>query len=442
MPAKINRTVIICALLILLCLSLASCDAEEKCSHESVLSEIVNPTCDSEGYTKNLCEACKYEYKSDFVAPIGHDLKASVTDPTCTAEGFTEYFCDCGYSFISDRVKPLGHTLTTDIISSSCTKQGYTEKHCTACEYRFVSDYTAPQGHTLATSVIPPTCTEQGYTENHCTECEYSFCSSYTTPTGHNFTETTLHATSTSIGYTHYLCDCDYEYTEYVMPTDVFTGGYAESDTPLARGIDISKWNGDIDWESIKAAGFDFVIIKAGSIVGKDDRFEENYAGAKAAGLDVGAYFYTYAKNMEEIAEEAELFLSWLDGKQFEYPVYLDIEDDSMESLGRSLLTDMCVCFIETLQSEGYFCGIYTNNNWLFNILDTERIITYFDVWYARYKSENIQEWGEDWGDRLAMWQFTKEGKIDEHTCDFDFNLVYKDYPTLIKEWGYNGYNI
>ena len=404
MPAKINRTVIICALLILLCLSLASCDAEEKCSHESVLSELVDPTCDSEGYTQNLCEACKYEYKSDFVAPIGHDLKASVTDPTCTAEGFTEYSCSCGYSFISDRVKPLGHTLTTDIICSSCTKQGYTQKHCTACEYRFVSDYTVPTGHT--------------------------------------FTQTTLHATSTSIGYTHYLCDCDYEYTEYVMPTDVFTGGYAESDAPLARGIDISKWNGDIDWDSIKAAGFDFVIIKAGSIVGKDDRFEENYAGARAAGLDVGAYFYTYAKNMEEIAEEAALFLSWLDGKQFEYPVYLDIEEDSMESLGRSLLTDMCASFIETLQREGYFCGIYTNKNWLFNILDTERITTYFDVWYARYKIEDIEEWGDDWGDRLAMWQFTKDGRIGEHTCNFDFNLVYKDYPTLIKEWGYNGYNM
>ena len=404
MPSKAYLKYIICALTVLLSLSLFACDGKKACSHESASAEIIEPTCDAEGYTKNICAICGAEYKTAFHAPLGHDLSATVTEPTCDSAGFTSY-------------------------------------ECKLCDYSYVSDHTKPKGHSLLSSVTAPTCEEVGFTSYSCETCDFSYTGDYVKPTGHTFTETTLHATSTSIGYTHYLCGCEYEYTEYVMPTDVFTGGYAESDTPLARGIDVSKWNGTVDWESIKAAGFDFVIIKAGSVVGKDDKFEENYAGAKAAGLGVGAYFYTYAKNLDEIDEEAGMFLSWLEGKQFEYPIYLDIEDSSQKDLGRSLLTDMCVRFIETLQSEGYFCGIYVNNTWLFDILDTERITTYFDVWYARYKGESIEEWDDTWGERLAMWQFTNTGSVGEHTYPFSFNLVYKDYPTLIKKWGYNGYN-
>ena len=405
MSARSARNLIICSLLLLMSLLLVSCNDSEECSHENTLSEHFDPTCDTEGYTLRTCKECKYEYKCEFVAPLGHDLSESVTEPTCTTEGFTEYSCD-------------------------------------VCDYGYRSDYVKPKGHSISATVTAPCCDKQGFTVYDCQVCDFSYVSDYIQPTGHTFTATTLHATSSSIGYTHRICECSYEYTEYVMPTDVFKGGFAESDTPLARGIDVSKWNGSVDWAAIKDAGFDFVIIKAGSIVAKDEKFEENYAGAKAAGLDVGAYFYTYAKNLDEIAEEAELFLAWLEGKQFEYPVYLDIEDASQASLGRSLLTDMCVHFIERLQSEGYFCGLYVNDYWLFDILDTERMTTYFDVWYARYKSENIEEWDDTWGERLAMWQFTDEGQIGEHTYTFCINLVYKDYPTIIKKWGYNGYNV
>lgn len=405
MPAKISPRLIICALLVLLSMSLSACNSEpdKECAHENTTATAVDVTCDSEGYTLNTCEDCGYEYKSDFVAPLGHDLSESLTAPTCTSEGFTSYSCE-------------------------------------RCDYAYTSNYKAPIGHSFSSAVTDPTCDKQGFTSYACKVCDFSYVADYIKPTGHTFTETTLHATSSSLGYTHYICECSYEYTDYVMPTDVFTGGFAESDTPLARGIDVSKWNGSIDWSAVKDAGFDFVIIKAGSVVGKDDKFEEHYAGAKAAGLDVGAYFYTYAKNLDEIDEEADMFLSWLEGKQFEYPVYLDIEDDSQINLGSRLLTDMCVRFMERLQSEGYFCGLYANDNWLFTILESERMTTYFDIWYARYKIENIEEWGDTWGERLAMWQFTSTGKIGDHTCDFDINLVYKDYPTLIKEWGYNGY--
>ncbi len=473
-------------LISLIALSLAvlvGCAEPEECSHKNFsLKSEVAPTCDTEGYNVYVCNKCTFEYKGAFVAPTGHTLTSSVTAPTCDAEGYTTHTCECGYTYKASYTKPLGHSYSKTVIDATCEAQGYTvnlcavctasfisnltpplphdmtvtvtppdcddegftKKECKNCEYEFVTDIVAPLGHALSSVVTDPSCESEGFTTYTCMDpdCEFEYISDFTKPTGHTITLTQKHASSREPGYIKHTCPCGYEYTDHIMPTDVFTGGFADFDTPFARGIDVSKWNGDLDFEAIKAAGFDFVILKAGSIVGKDDKFEENYTAAKAAGLDVGAYFYCYAKNLDEIDEEAELFLSWLDGKQFEYPVYLDIEDPSQVELGSSLLTNMCVRFIEKLHTEGYFCGIYVNNNWLMNLLDTERITTYFDVWYARYKTEDIEVWGEDWIDRLAMWQYTDAGVIGEHEYPFDMNLVYRDYPTLIKEWGYNGFDI
>ena len=411
----------------------------------SITSVVTDPTCKDEGFTTNSCENCDYEFISDIVAPIGHSFKNDIIEATCTSQGYTVSLCSaCTASFVSDLTPTLPHDMTATVVAPSCNSEGFTKKSCKNCDYAFISDQVAPLGHSIASAVVNPQCEEQGFTNYFCltSGCNYSYASDFTPPAGHTITLTHKHASAQEPGYIKHSCPCGYEYFDYIMPTDVFTGAYADSDVQLARGIDVSKWNGELDFAGIKAAGFDFVIIKAGSIVGKDPYFEENYAAAKAAGLDVGAYFYSYAKSLDEIDEEAELFLAWLEGKQFEYPVYFDIEDPSQETLGRSLLTDMTVRFVGRLQSEGYFCGVYVNNNWLMNLLDTERITTYFDVWYARYKSENIEDWNESWGDRYGMWQYTDKGEIGEHECLFDMNFVYRDYPTLIKEWGYNGFSV
>ena len=111
-----------------------------------------------------------------------------------------------------------------------------------------------------------------------------------------------------------------------------------------------------------------------------------------------------------------------------------------METLDPALLTDMCVHFIEKLQSNGYFCGIYVNDYWLNRLLDTEKITTNFDVWYARCEEGNTGEWDLSWGDLPAMWQYSRTGRIGEHEYNFDLDLVFKDYPSLIKKWGYNGF--
>ena len=119
------------------------------------------------------------------------------------------------------------------------------------------------------------------------------------------------------------------------------------------QGIDVSHWQGDIDWEQVKASGIDFVIVKAGgSDAGfyTDSRFEENYAGAKAAGLMVGAYYFVGAlcKSYEDGVADAERFIEMLQGKQFEYPVFIDFEaPDGSDKEGN---TDACVGFCQTME--------------------------------------------------------------------------------------------
>ena len=484
MPFKrLYKIILIIFLLALAPALLISCADPEECTHGSLSQKsVVAATCHSEGYTIYSCDNCTFEYKGSFVAPTEHKLASVVTKPDCNAEGYTTHSCECGYTYNSDYLAPLGHSFEKTVVGATCTSQGYTVSHCSACSASFVSNLTPPLPHDMQTSVTPPDCDAEGFTLKACKNCEYEFvsdkvaplghsltsvvtdpeceaegfttysCSAigcdfeytsdFTPPTGHTITLTQKHASAREPGYVKHSCGCGYEYFDYIMPTDVFTGAYADSNVPLARGIDVSKWDGELDFAAIKAAGFDFVIIKAGSIVGKDPYFEANYAAAKAAGLDVGAYFYSYAHDLDEIDEEAALFLTWLEGKQFEYPVYFDFEDPSQETLGRALLTDMCVRFVERMQSEGYFCGVYVNNNWLMNLLDTERITTYFDVWYARYKDTDIEDWEESWGACYGMWQYTDSGVIGEHETLFDMNFVYRDYPTIIKEWGYNGFGI
>lgn len=201
--------------------------------------------------------------------------------------------------------------------------------------------------------------------------------------------------------------------------------------------IDVSKHNGNIDWEKVRADGVEGVIIRAGygkMSNQKDVCFEQNYSGAKAAGLLVGTYFYTYAKNTADAKKESEVFLEWIKGKSFELPVYFDIEDASMEHLGREVLTDICVEWCSRVEKAGYYTGIYANVYWFRNKLDLNRLACY-DKWLAHWAAKPAFD--ESFG---GMWQYSSTGRIDGIKGDTDLNKCYRDYPSVIKRAGLNGF--
>ena len=433
--------VALCAVIAISALTLLSCS--EKCAHVAITSSVTEPTHTSQGFTTRTCPECGYSYECDYVAPLGHTFVSQVFAPSCTEQGYTHYECDCGYAFDSDFVPPLGHTLSTASVAATCDTEGYKIADCTVCGEHYTYDITSPLGHALLS--------ERGY----------------------------VSATQQTAS-THYTCErCDLDYFgDHLFYHDVYKGAHVKDGTVLAKGLDVSyhnhEQNGDgsytsLNWTHIKSQGFDFVILRAGYMKSGnqlyvDPVFEKNYAEAKAAGLDVGAYFFSYAYSIEDAQAEARAFLTLLEGKQFEYPVFFDIEHSAEKiaekGLTRSELTDICVEFISTLQQNGYYAALYTNEDWLVSYLDRTKIVTLFDVWYARYLSNTDTvvdaTWDvEKYGPHLCMWQFSKTGIIDgvyykykkdgngaAMAIPFDMNYAFRDYPALIRELGLNGYTL
>lgn len=419
----------------------------------------VEASCTKEGALIRICEDCGTKEQRT-IEKLAHGLSKTTVVPTCEEEGYTLYSCECGYSAKLEQVAPLGHTLTNTVTAPTCDQQGYTTYVCD-CGYSLETDYVAPLGHSFEKSLTAPSCTQQGFTHYDCTTCDYEFTGDFIKPLEHiNSSATLFYPTVTSSGYTLYQCeDCGHSYKQsYVSYSDIVPSAYTENKTVIHKGIDTSKYNHQtgatsddllpIDWEALKAAGVEFVILRAGTSLGKDPAFEDDYAGAKAAGIQVGAYFYAYSTTVGGTVSDAYTMLEWIEGKQFEYPIYFDIEDKTLEGLDKGHLTDMCVAFAEVLQSKGYYCGLYMNNNWLTTLLDTQRIVSSFDVWYARYPLDGVEAtwgtdgytWSESYGEQMGMWQYTQNGKIDGVFGTFDFNYSYKDYREIMIKWGLNGF--
>lgn len=206
-------------------------------------------------------------------------------------------------------------------------------------------------------------------------------------------------------------------------------------------GIDVSRWQGDFDFEKAKAEGVKFVIIKAGGAddgLYKDSKFEANYKNAKAAGLGVGVYFFGNAATTAEAEAEARYFASIIQGKQYDYPVFYDVESERM-NVGKAKLSDIVRAFCNFMENAGYWCGFYTNWDWYLYKLNGADLAARYSFWFAY--------WGSEIPESVAgvqLWQFGGEtnyirtNKVAGVVCDQDYCLV--DYPSMIKSRGKNGY--
>ena len=206
-------------------------------------------------------------------------------------------------------------------------------------------------------------------------------------------------------------------------------------------GVDISKYNGRCNMDLAKESGLSFVILKAGSgYSGEDPYWVRNYNACKKAGLGVGAYWYCYATNVDEALREADMFIYSLEGMEFDYPVYLDMEDKCQSRLGNDLRTRIAYAFMKRVESSGYYVGLYTMKSWLDNSFDMERLKE-FDLWVARWSSRGHGYKGPG---LVGMWQYTNRGHFKgigtTSEGGSDANVAYIDYPTIIKKKGLNNY--
>lgn len=204
------------------------------------------------------------------------------------------------------------------------------------------------------------------------------------------------------------------------------------------KGIDVSTWQGDINWNKVKADGIEFAMLR--SSFGKenpdkqtDNKFWQNYRNAKAAGVPIGAYHYSYATTVEDAKKEADFFLSIVKGCQFEYPIAFDIEDPSQMYLGKDRITDIIMTFCERVQAAGYYVSLYTNLDWISNRIDMSRAKA-FDIWLAQWSSKPT------YSGNFGMWQYTSSGSVNGISGNVDMNIAYYDYPSIIKAAGLNGF--
>ena len=193
-------------------------------------------------------------------------------------------------------------------------------------------------------------------------------------------------------------------------------------------GIDVSKWNGDIDWDRVKNAGVEFAIIRAGyrgSTTGglvEDSCFAANMRGAAASGMPVGVYFFTQAVNEVEAVEEASAVLELIREYELEYPVFIDTEgaggNGRADNLDPETRTLVCEAFCRTIANAGYTAGVYASRNWYNNNLHTQKLENYC-IWLAEYRSAPLYQ------GYYHMWQYTSKGAVDGIAGNVDMNISY-----------------
>ena len=208
-------------------------------------------------------------------------------------------------------------------------------------------------------------------------------------------------------------------------------------------GVDISEWQEGVSLQRLKDEGAEFVILRCGaSFTGTsepftDGCFEDFYNEAKRVGLGVGVYWFSAAYDVEAAKREADYCLCLLDGKQFEYPIWYDVETAThtdMISSDPGRLADIIFAFCERVESAGYWCGIYS---WAWLIEPLGSKLDRFDRWICDWTGDEPSAWH-------GMWQFG--GSTNPiRSCEMagytiDQNYSYKDYPSLMRQYGLNGY--
>ena len=186
--------------------------------------------------------------------------------------------------------------------------------------------------------------------------------------------------------------------------------------------VDISEFQQGINFNKMKNDGIKAVIIRAGygrESSQKDSMFESHYRNAKAAGLKVGVYWYSYADSVSDAEKEAKACLKCINNKSLDMPIYYDLEDNSQIKLGKAKLTEIAERFCETIKKINYRAGVYANLNWFNNYLDYDKLKAKYSIWLAQYNDKA----------ELAcdIWQNSSTGKVIGYGGNIDTNVIYND---------------
>ena len=198
------------------------------------------------------------------------------------------------------------------------------------------------------------------------------------------------------------------------------------------KGIDVSQYQGVIDWSKVSKAGIQFAIVRASlGQTTRDSMFASNVAGAQQNGLAVGAYHYSYAENVAQAQAEAKNFLAAVKDQKLTYPLVYDLENNTNTTKNFSIWSDLAVTFLRALEGAGYFAMLYSNKYSLETIYDAAKIAP-FAVWIAQWAPKCTYQ------GPYGIWQTTDSGKVAGITGAVDADISYVDYASIIRHAGLN----
>ena len=191
--------------------------------------------------------------------------------------------------------------------------------------------------------------------------------------------------------------------------------------------IDVSTWNGNIDWDKVYKSGVRYAMIRSSFGIENpnqvDNKFVRNITNAQRAGVKCGVYHYSYAQSVAEAQKEAEFCLKTIKNYKIDLPVAFDIEDSSQTHLGKDTLTSIVIAFCDRIKSAGYRPMLYCNPNWLCNYLHKDKLINKYDIWLAN--------WGVSAPSyNCAIWQYSENGSVPGISGSVDMNWIFKDYTS------------
>lgn len=205
----------------------------------------------------------------------------------------------------------------------------------------------------------------------------------------------------------------------------------------ILHGIDVSQWQGEINWHEVKESGIDFAMIRAArgktgtAPIGMDLNFETNIKEAAKSKIHVGVYFYSYATTVEEIKEEARYLVHILKDYEITYPVVLDVEEELDQGIDKQELAKMVDAFFEIVMDAGYYPMLYSYKSWIEQYLDTD-VLDKYPVWLAQV-NDTVTYRGS-----YYMWQYSHTGKVKGISGDVDLNVSYRDFASIIQKYNLN----
>ncbi len=301
-----------------------------------------------------------------------------------------------------------------------------------------------PAASTSTIEFTMPSTTETSETTTTTTTDDTTFLSSEETTVS---AETTLTTPESTVETAFSTVLTESTTTSTTGATTIISTAYTTATTQTSTtvinktvydGIDVSKYQGNVNWSQVKKDGTDFAIIRAGYgkyASQKDPYFDQNMKNAKAAGIACGAYWFSYAESVADAKKEAEVFASIVSGYQFEYPLVFDIEAEVHTKMTKEQVSAIITAFCDTMESKGYYVALYSYSSFLNNKV-YDSVLQKYDIWVAHFNVSAPTYSKTPYG----MWQYSSTGRVGGITGDVDLDYSYRNYPPIMKRAHLNGY--